>query len=43
MGHRREIADKFMSGEFGIEAEGYEESRAADRAAATKMLRADGK
>jgi hypothetical protein len=43
MAHRREVAEKLMSGELGIEAEGHEESRAADRAAAKKMLRPSGK
>lgn len=31
---RKRIADKFISGEWGLELEGFEEGRAADRAVA---------
>ena len=31
---RREIAEKFISGEWGVELEGFEAGRAADREAA---------
>ena len=34
LGRRREIAEKFISGEWSVELSGFEAGRAADRAAA---------
>jgi hypothetical protein len=36
MRRREEIAQKFLSGEWGAALDGFEESRAADRAAARR-------
>jgi plasmid stability protein len=40
---RREIAAKFISGEWGLELDGYEAGRAADREAARKQAELWGK
>ena len=40
MKHRRELVGKFVSGEWGVELAGYEESRQADRASAKKRAQA---
>jgi len=37
---RRRIVDKFLDGEWGLELEGFEEGRAADREAADARARA---
>lgn len=34
---RREIDEKFLSGEWGVELRGFEEARAADRARAREL------
>ena|ERR1700676_1026896 len=39
LARRREIAEKFISGEWGVELEGFEAGRAADREAAKKRAK----
>jgi plasmid stability protein len=40
MQRRRELVGKFVSGEWGVELAGYEESRQADRTSAKKRAQA---
>jgi plasmid stability protein len=40
MKRRRELVGKFVSGEWGVELAGYEESRQADRTSAKKRAQA---
>lgn len=40
MKRRRELVGKFVSGEWGVDLDGYEESREADRESAKKLAHA---
>jgi hypothetical protein len=37
LSRRKQVAEKFITGEWGVELEGYEAGRAADRASAREM------